>query len=116
ALAWGSRIIFEELGLWSRLAEHATPIHHIHVSDRGRFGATRLHAREHGQEALGYVADNRWMGLCLMRELLNSNVQWMAPAEVQGMSNCAEGVRVAVKAGEETSELTAQCLVVADGG
>ncbi len=74
ALAWGSRLIFEELGLWQRLAEHATPIEHIHVSDRGHFGATRLHAAEHGQAALGYVADNRWMGLCLMRELLDTNV------------------------------------------
>ncbi|CAN0601188.1 unnamed protein product, partial [Ectocarpus sp. 12 AP-2014] len=47
ALAWGSRLIFEQLGLWSRLSAHATPIEHIHVSDRGRFGATRLHAAEH---------------------------------------------------------------------
>lgn len=116
ALAWGSRVIFEELGLWQRLAEHATPIHHIHVSDRGRFGATRLHAADHGQQALGYVADNRWMGLCLMRELLNSDVQWEAPAKVLDMSNCPEGVRVALEAGEATRELTAQCLVIADGG
>ena len=47
ALAWGSRLIFDQLGLWSRLSEHATPIRHIHVSDRGHFGATRLHARDH---------------------------------------------------------------------
>lgn len=116
ALAWGSRLIFEELGLWSRLSEHATPIEHIHVSDRGRFGATRLHASEHDQAALGYVADNRWMGLCLMRELLDTRVRWEAPAEVVDMKPLPEGVRVSVKSGEDTRELTAQCLVVADGG
>ncbi|MBW4934547.1 2-octaprenyl-6-methoxyphenyl hydroxylase [Marinobacter sp. F4206] len=116
ALAWGSRLIFEELGLWSRLSEHATPIRHIHVSDRGRFGATRLNAKDHGQEALGYVADNRWMGLCLMRELLETGVQWKAPAEVVDMTPQASGVRVALKTGTETQSLTAQCLVVADGG
>lgn len=116
ALAWGSRLIFEELGLWSRLSAHATPIEHIHVSDRGRFGATRLHAAEHDQAALGYVADNRWMGLCLMRELLDTRVRWEAPAEVVGMMPLPEGVRVSVKSGEHTRELTAQCLVVADGG
>ncbi|KXS50151.1 MAG: 2-octaprenyl-6-methoxyphenol hydroxylase, partial [Marinobacter sp. T13-3] len=86
ALAWGSRLIFEELGLWSAVSEHATPIRHIHVSDRGHFGATRLHARDHGQEALGYVVDNRWMGLCLMRSLLDTQVEWQAPAEVTGMT------------------------------
>ena len=117
ALAWGSRLIFEELGLWHRLAEHATPIHHIHVSDRGHFGATRLHASEHGQEALGYVADNRWMGLCLMRELLETGVQWQAPAEVTDMTPIPDGVRVELTTGDTgTRELTAHCLVVADGG
>lgn len=116
ALAWGSRLIFEELGLWSRLSEHATPIRHIHVSDRGRFGATRLAAEEHQQAALGYVADNRWMGLCLMRELLETSVQWRAPAEVIDMTPEADGVRVALKTANDTISLTAQCLVVADGG
>ncbi|WP_297790611.1 2-octaprenyl-6-methoxyphenyl hydroxylase [uncultured Marinobacter sp.] len=116
ALAWGSRLIFEELGLWPRLSAHATPIEHIHVSDRGRFGATRLHASEHDQAALGYVADNRWMGLCLMRELLQTRVHWEAPAEVVDMTPLPEGVQVSVKSGDHTRELTAQCLVVADGG
>ncbi|MBS8240268.1 2-octaprenyl-6-methoxyphenyl hydroxylase [Marinobacter lipolyticus] len=116
ALAWGSRRIFEELGLWSRLAQHATPIERIHVSDRGHFGATRLSASEHGQPALGYVVDNRWMGLCLMRALLDTRVQWEAPAEVVDMTPMPQGVRVAVRSGDETRELTAQCLVVADGG
>ncbi|AOY89853.1 2-octaprenyl-6-methoxyphenyl hydroxylase [Marinobacter salinus] len=116
ALAWGSRLIFEELGLWSRLSEHATPIRYIHVSDRGRFGATRLNAAEYQQEALGYVADNRWMGLCLMRELLDTNVEWRAPAEVVDMLPTEDGVCVSLKAGAETSTITAQCLIVADGG
>lgn len=116
ALAWGSRLIFEELGLWQRLSEHATPIRHIHVSDRGHFGATRLNAADHQQDALGYVADNRWMGLCLMRELLQTGVVWEAPAEVTGMQPLPDGVRVTLGTKNGEQELTAQCLVVADGG
>ncbi|MBZ2169118.1 2-octaprenyl-6-methoxyphenyl hydroxylase [Marinobacter sp. F4216] len=116
ALAWGSRLIFEELGLWDRLSEHATPIRRIHVSDRGRFGATRLSAEDHGQPALGYVADNRWMGLSLMRELQTTAVQWKAPAEVLGMTPQPYGVSVAVKTGDKVAQMSAQCLVVADGG
>lgn len=116
ALSWGSRLIFEELGLWSRLSEYATPIQHIHVSDRGRFGATRLHARDYDQQALGYVVDNRWMGLCLMRELLETNIQWQAPAEVVAMEPREQGVRVTLKTGDHTGSLNAQCLIVADGG
>ncbi|MBE0485359.1 2-octaprenyl-6-methoxyphenyl hydroxylase [Marinobacter sp.] len=116
ALAWGSRLIFDELGLWSALSEHATPIHHIHVSDRGRFGATRLNANDHGQNALGYVADNRWMGLCLMRALLTTGVNWQAPAEVIGMTNTPGGVSVRIRKDGVQSSLTGQCLVLADGG
>ncbi|MGO1460746.1 MAG: 2-octaprenyl-6-methoxyphenyl hydroxylase [Marinobacter sp.] len=116
ALAWGSRLIFEELGLWSRLSEYATPIQHIHVSDRGRFGATRLNAKEYEQQALGYVVDNRWMGLCLMRELLETNTQWLAPAEVIDMTPTGQGVSVSVKSEDEINTVAAQCLVVADGG
>jgi 2-octaprenyl-6-methoxyphenol hydroxylase len=116
ALAWGSRLTFQELGLWSRLAEHATPIRHIHVSDRGRFGATRLNAKDHHQDAMGYVADNRWMGLCLVRELLKTGVRWQAPASVMGMTPLNDGVRVELKTESGVSTMTAQCLVIADGG
>lgn len=122
ALAWGSRLIFDQLGLWSRLAEQATPIRHIHVSDRGHFGATRLHASDHQQEALGYVADNRWMGLCLVRELLETGVGWRAPAAVTGMEPLEGGVKVFLADSKGEGEnsgsqsLTAQCLVIADGG
>lgn len=117
ALAWGSRLIFDELGLWSALSEHATPIRHIHVSDRGHFGATRLHAEDHRQDALGYVVDNRWMGLCLMGELLETSITWKAPAQVTGMEPLeSSGARVHLEVDGESQSLTAQCLVVADGG
>ncbi|GGE53186.1 2-octaprenyl-6-methoxyphenyl hydroxylase [Streptosporangium jomthongense] len=116
ALAWGSRMIFEELGLWQRLSEHATPIKRIHVSDRGRFGATRLDASTFRQQALGYVVDNRWMGLCLMRELLATDVQWQAPAEIVDMTPSEQGVSVNLKTGDAISTLKAHCLIVADGG
>src|SRR5690606_21119443 len=46
-LSYGSRRIYEQLGLWAQLSAHVTPIEQIHVSDRGHFGASRLHAAEH---------------------------------------------------------------------
>ncbi|MDX1756844.1 MAG: 2-octaprenyl-6-methoxyphenyl hydroxylase [Marinobacter sp.] len=117
ALAWGSRLIYEQLGLWARLAEQATPIRHIHVSDRGRFGATRLAAGDHRQEALGYVVDNRWLGLCLMAALRACpQVSWRAPAQVRDVGRISGGVSVAVAEGEHPHTLTGQCIVIADGG
>ncbi|PAV25372.1 2-octaprenyl-6-methoxyphenyl hydroxylase [Tamilnaduibacter salinus] len=117
ALAWGSRGIYERLGLWERLSEQATAIRDIHVSDRGRFGVTRLSAAEHGQPALGYVVDNRWLGLSLMGALLEQpSVTWRAPARVIDVAPLAEGVRVHLSEDDAETALTAQCLVVADGG
>lgn len=118
ALAWGSRLIYERLGLWQRIAPYATPIGHIHVSDRGHFGATRLAADEHGQEALGYVVDNRWMGLALMAEIrMLAQIHWQAPASVTTCTPVPGGVNVELRqGGGDVSRLSAQCLVVADGG
>src|ERR1700738_2088990 len=54
ALSYGSRLIFERLGVWPELSP-ATPIASIHISQRGRFGRTELTAREAGLPHLGYV-------------------------------------------------------------
>jgi len=55
ALSYGSRLVLERLGLWAELASQATAINTIHISQRGSFGRTQLQAKDHGQEALGYV-------------------------------------------------------------
>ncbi len=57
ALSHGSRLILERLGLWQGLP--ATPIHHIHVSQRGGFGRTVITAADHGIDALGHVVSYR---------------------------------------------------------
>ena len=46
ALSNGSRRILETLGVWAEIESQATPIHKIHVSDRGRFGFARIDAAE----------------------------------------------------------------------
>jgi 2-octaprenyl-6-methoxyphenol hydroxylase len=53
ALSDGSRQILDWLGVWSCLPK--TPIKTIHVSQRGGFGRTELHADEMGMAALGWV-------------------------------------------------------------
>jgi 2-octaprenyl-6-methoxyphenol hydroxylase len=53
ALAWGSRLLLEEVQAWPL---PATPIHQIHVSRRGRLGRSIMDRLEHKLPALGYVA------------------------------------------------------------
>ena len=116
ALAYGSRLIYEDLGVWSELARGATPIEHIHVSSRGRPGTTRMHASEHGTEALGYVVDNGWLGLNLVSALQNTATQWLCPARVVTAESGSDGARVLVAQGDEQQWWQARLLVVADGG
>src|SRR5689334_6480459 len=59
ALGNSSRRIFTALGAWPRIERESGIIRAIHVSDAGRFGFARLHAREQGVEAFGFVAPNR---------------------------------------------------------
>jgi 2-octaprenyl-6-methoxyphenol hydroxylase len=53
ALAHGTRLTLERLGVWGALP--ATPIRSIHVSQQGGFGRTRIEAADYEQPALGYV-------------------------------------------------------------
>ncbi len=69
ALSNGSRRIFEGLGVWPLIEREATAIRRIHVSDQGRFGFTRVDAKEQGLNALGFVVVNRVMGAALWRRL-----------------------------------------------
>ncbi len=42
ALAGGTINLLDNLGIWAAIKPLATPIEHIHVSDQGHFGKTRL--------------------------------------------------------------------------
>jgi len=115
AVSWGSRRIFESMGLWSGIAPEATPIRHIHISDRGRLGATRMHAEEARVEALGYVVPNRVLGRVLGERLQSAgNVTLFAPAKLQSFTPAAETVSAVIEAGGPQA-LSARLLVAADG-
>ncbi|MEE4462303.1 2-octaprenyl-6-methoxyphenyl hydroxylase, partial [Azotobacter chroococcum] len=113
ALSFGTRQIYERLGLWPAIARRAEPILQIHVSERGRFGATRLRAVEEGVPALGYVVENAWLGECLWQALDPEVVTWRCPAEVLRMTPLRDGYRLQL---DDDSHLDCALAVLADGG
>ncbi|WP_313550004.1 2-octaprenyl-6-methoxyphenyl hydroxylase [Pseudomonas sp.] len=113
ALSYGSRLIYERLGVWKALAERAEAIKHIHVSDRGRFGAARLDAAEQRVDALGYVIENAWLGHCLWHALDRDIIEWRCPAEVRRLVAEPDGYTLTL---DDDSELTCDLAVLADGG
>ena len=113
ALSYGTRLIYQRLGLWEHIAERAEPILRIHVSERGSFGAARLDCTREGVEALGYVVENAWIGHCLWQALDDQVVIRHCPAEVERLEPGATGYRLSFTDGQQVEcDLT----VLADGG
>lgn len=116
ALAYGSRRIFEGLGLWQDIAPQAGPIEKIHVSERGQFGFTRLDAAEEDVPALGYVITARELGRTLLARLPGlEDLDIIAPARVTGIDVDARRARLAVERGHEQQLIDARLVVAADG-
>lgn len=118
ALSWGSRRIFEGMGVWSAMVqEGVTPIQTIKVSDRGHFGATRMRAAEEGVEALGYVAEAAVIGRALARNLDQlPDVTLFCPARLSDIHIDEEAARITIEHEGETRQLSARLAVAADGG
>jgi 2-octaprenyl-6-methoxyphenol hydroxylase len=122
ALAEGSRRIFDTLGCWPALARDAAPINKVHVSDRGRFGFTRLRAEDYGVEALGHVVENRVLGRVLWDALANRpRTELLAPWRVTAVAAEGDAARVELAPagggadGGVPRELSAALVVAADG-
>lgn len=116
ALSRGTAQLLGELGVWPRVAAGAAPIRHIHVSDRGHFGKTRLHAANKGVDALGYVALARTLEDAVEQALDALPIARLCPARVVGLKSGRDGICVTLKQSEETVNLTARLVVAADGG
>ena len=117
ALSYGSVEIFRELGLWQQLASHVTPIHQVHVSDRGHFGGGVIRADEKNLDAVGYVIENAWLGRVLLEHVQRkSNVHFFAPARVQGIIPLQDGALLALQAQNQNIEIKTALAVIADGG
>lgn len=113
ALSFGTRQIYDRLGLWQRIRQRAEPIRQIHVSDRGRFGVTRLCAMEEGVPALGYVVENAWLGQCLWQGLDKELIHCRVPAEVRRIRAREGGYQLTLA---DESEIECGLAIIADGG
>lgn len=116
ALAAGSKIILENLGVWDFLKAHVTPIEHIHVSNKGSFGAARLHAKDFQQDALGYMTASTALQQALnhaMEAIITTgNITHFSPASIENFSVYDDHVDVILS---NNKKLTGKWLIGADG-
>ena len=116
ALSWGTRQLFQSLGIWDELAADAAPIRHLHVSQVASFGATRVSHRDYGVDALGYVLPNRVLGKALYTRLESvKNLSLFAPAKFTDLAQEKDCVAVTIANAEGERTLRTRLLVGADG-
>jgi 2-octaprenyl-6-methoxyphenol hydroxylase len=116
ALGYGSRLIYTGIGLWDAVATDATSIDTVHVSERGRFGITRLSAQQMRMSALGYVVTLRHLGQVLAAALkTQANLTILTKAKVEGVQfdDKRTSIDLIVDGGQR--KLTTRLLVAADG-
>ncbi|MBI5938755.1 MAG: FAD-dependent monooxygenase [Betaproteobacteria bacterium] len=116
ALSQGARLILERIEAWPALADKATPIETIHVSQRGGFGRAELLASELDVPALGYVVQYGDLYAALAAQLQQSGAQVSTGAQVTAIRST--GAYGAVEYRRDGAErlLTADLVVLADGG
>lgn len=114
ALSHGSRLLLERLNAWNAL--HATPIHDIHVSQRGGFGRVAISASDVNVPALGYLIDYKELFLSLSKAARASACDYREGARAVALARAADDWRITYTRDGTTASLTAPVVVVADGG
>lgn len=117
AISAGSAEILERLGLWSRLAEHATAIRRVHVSDRGHLGGALIDAQDEGLGALGYVVENAWLAPSLLEQACaTAGITSLMPMSVEALTPRQGATELSLRSPEgEARTISAALAVVADG-
>jgi 2-octaprenyl-6-methoxyphenol hydroxylase len=120
ALSYGTRRLYEQMGVWDAISAHVSSIQRIHVSDKGHFGATRLHAEEERVPALGYVVENQWMGRTLLNYIKThkyaDRLTYCCPAQALSVTPNEEGMRLDILMDNKTIQVSSDLVVMADGG
>ncbi len=113
ALALSSKKMFDALGLWESLQPHATAIKNIHISDQGRFGATRLDSKRYEVESFGYLVPADYL-IHTLNDSVDAlkNVARFQPYEVSSVDNLSDHVALNK---QSNNTIEANLLIAADG-
>jgi len=116
ALSRASCGIFEKIGLWSELSQAVTPIHNVHVSNRGFWGFTRIKSAELGVENLGHVAEARVIGQAVLNRLsVSDDIEVICPATAIAVEQNQQRAMITIHSEGVSQTLQASLVLAADG-
>lgn len=113
AVALGSQVMLDAIGLWRHIAPFAAAIDEIRVSDGDSLLFLHYDYREVGDTPLGWIVENRGIrrGQALRLAELPS-VQFLAPAQLAELERGPDVVRARLADG---TQVRARLVVAADG-
>ncbi|KAG8151863.1 UbiH/UbiF/VisC/COQ6 family ubiquinone biosynthesis hydroxylase [Burkholderia catarinensis] len=112
AVSHGSRVLLDTLA-WPA---DATPIEHIHVSQRGHFGRTLIDRDEHDLAALGYVVRYGSLVQALAGAVRGTRVDWLTSTTARAPQQDADGVTLTLDGPQGERTLRARIVINAEGG
>lgn len=112
AVSHGSRVLLDTLA-WPA---DATPIEHIHVSQRGHFGRTLIDRDEHDVAALGYVVRYGSLMQALAGAVRGTRVDWLTSTTARAPQQDADGVTLTLDGPQGERTLRARVVINAEGG
>ncbi|MEN8272476.1 2-octaprenyl-6-methoxyphenyl hydroxylase [Acinetobacter baumannii] len=116
ALSRRSVQIYQKLGLWDALQQHATPILQVHITEQGSFGKARLVAEQEKVESFGQVIENAWLGRVLLTQVRQQPlIELIDGVQVTALTQDAEQVHIEAQHGDEVLKLESKLLIAADG-
>lgn len=116
ALSRRSVQIYQKLGLWDALQQHATPILQVHITEQGSFGKARLVAEQEKVESFGQVIENAWLGRVLLTQVRQQPlIELIDGVKVTALTQDAEQVHIEAQRGDELLKLESKLLIAADG-
>lgn len=108
--------IYQELGLWNALQEHATPILEVNITEQGSFGKARLRATQEKVESFGQVIENAWLGRVLLGEVKKqSSIELIDGVQVTSLTQDIDLAYIEAIREGETIQLQTKLVIAADG-
>lgn len=117
ALSRRSVQIYQKLGLWDALQQHATPILQVHITEQGSFGKARLVAEQEKVESFGQVIENAWLGRVLLTQVRQQSlIELIDGVQVTSLTQDDDAVQIeAMRNGEYIHALKSKLVIAADG-
>ena len=114
AIAYGSKKLFETIGVWQDMADYAGPISDIRITDQNSSSFIHYDGATVGSNPMGYIVENRFIRKALLGNIASQKgIKLLSPAIYEKIEYGQHDVTVKLKAGG--NKIRRKLIVAADG-